>query len=290
MQTVTPSRYARETIAKLLKQFITYEPGVRANKDMEPLHQMRVTSRRLRNAFWVFKGLFPAKVLKESQNNIRAFGRVLGRARDLDVKIEFLKELQSAVRNIARRSEVVKLTLILRKKRARFQPSVLAALDQLYKKGVLGKIEGMLTAASIEKGPEAQRLYCVAEKKILKRLNRFLQYEAYVYKPKRVKELHQMRIAAKHLRYTLESFAPLYGKATHKFIKQVMAIQGYLGEVHDFDAWKNSLNDFTAANFLKNTCEHYKEQGYKNFVRTWEKSKQQKIFEQLAGFIRRELH
>jgi CHAD domain-containing protein len=46
-----------------------------------------------------------------------------------------------------------------------------------------------------------------------------------------------MRIAAKHLRYTLEVFNPLYEKALRKPIKIVKEIQELLGELHDCDVW-----------------------------------------------------
>jgi hypothetical protein len=46
-----------------------------------------------------------------------------------------------------------------------------------------------------------------------------------------------MRIAAKHLRYTLEVFDPIYEKGLRKPLKVVKEIQELLGEVHDCDVW-----------------------------------------------------
>lgn len=292
MSAVTYNRYAQETILKLLKQFMAYAPGVRANKDIEPLHQMRVTSRRLRNALWVFKGLFPPKVLEESRNNLRTLAWVLGQARDLDVKIEFLQELQATVAGPPLKSGLKKFSALLKKKRTELQPRVVQALAQLRKEKTLRNIQRMLTA-SPQEGKGVKKLYKVAGKKILKRLRRLLEYERFVPKSKRIRGLHQMRIAAKHLRYTLEGFALLFGKKMDRFIQPAREIQGYLGEVHDFDVWRNSLREFTAAgekdndfkkalDFFKDRCEFLKDKGYNEFVRAWAKTRRHKIFEQLV--------
>jgi len=289
------NQYARETILKLVRQFSAYAPGVRANREIEPLHQMRVDARRLRNAFWVFKGLFPPKILKESKSKIRSLGRLLGQARDLDVKIGFLKKLPAVAKKPSLKSGIKKIIILLQKERARLQPRVIKTLADLHKKGTFKKTEQMLTTAG-QGRLGSQKLYKTAEKKIFKRLKKLLTYESYVRKPKHIDELHQMRIAAKHLRYTLESFEPLFGLKMGVFIRRVMTIQGYLGEVHDFDAWKSSLDHLgspgkseqdlkEAVEFFSRRCESLKGQGYRKFVRAWTKARQQKTFEQLIQFI-----
>ena len=46
-----------------------------------------------------------------------------------------------------------------------------------------------------------------------------------------------MRIAAKHLRYTLEIFAPVYRLGLKKYIAKVARLQKLLGDLHDTDVW-----------------------------------------------------
>ena len=55
-----------------------------------------------------------------------------------------------------------------------------------------------------------------------------------------------MRIAAKHLRYTLEVFRPLYGGAAAKFIAAAQQAQRRLGEIHDCNVWVEFLPRFLA--------------------------------------------
>jgi hypothetical protein len=53
--------------------------------------------------------------------------------------------------------------------------------------------------------------------------------------PANVRELHDMRIAAKRLRYLLELSEPLFGPPAKKGAKEVKALQDVLGEIHDCD-------------------------------------------------------
>jgi hypothetical protein len=53
--------------------------------------------------------------------------------------------------------------------------------------------------------------------------------------PLRETELHDMRIAAKRLRYLLELSDPLFGAPAKQAAKEVKALQDLLGEIHDCD-------------------------------------------------------
>jgi CHAD domain-containing protein len=50
-----------------------------------------------------------------------------------------------------------------------------------------------------------------------------------------VETLHEMRIAAKRLRYSLELFRDLYGKKGEQQIDRVKQLQEELGHIHDID-------------------------------------------------------
>jgi hypothetical protein len=64
--------------------------------------------------------------------------------------------------------------------------------------------------------------------------------EYYSWAPAAAREdageaLHELRIAAKRLRYTLELFRAVFGKSGGEQISRVKAIQEELGELHDHD-------------------------------------------------------
>jgi CHAD domain-containing protein len=64
--------------------------GVLDIGDIEPLHDMRVATRRLRAALEVFAPCFPAKRHRKALKRVKALADALGERRDRDVAIEFL--------------------------------------------------------------------------------------------------------------------------------------------------------------------------------------------------------
>lgn len=70
---------------------------------------------------------------------------------------------------------------------------------------------------------------------LLVRLQEMYEYAPAIHDPKNVEELHNMRIAAKRLRYTLEVFAPVLGKEAASILKTVEEIQERIGLIHDCD-------------------------------------------------------
>ena len=67
------------------------------------------------------------------------------------------------------------------------------------------------------------------------RLAELYSWEKYVENPYYVRELHDLRIAAKRLRYTLEVFAEVLPEACGPIIKELEQIQEELGNLHDSD-------------------------------------------------------
>lgn len=67
------------------------------------------------------------------------------------------------------------------------------------------------------------------------RLDEFNQWGRYADEPHRVSELHNLRIAAKRLRYTLEIFADVLPSAISSVIEEITKMQDELGTLHDTD-------------------------------------------------------
>ena len=91
-----------------------------------------------------------------------------------------------------------------------------------------------------------------AEHLISQRLDEMLAFEPYLANPDNVYELHEMRIAAKRLRYTMEIFQDVYTLYTNvgpefgKALKAVKALQEHLGVLHDADVLVPQLLEHTA--------------------------------------------
>jgi inorganic triphosphatase YgiF len=67
------------------------------------------------------------------------------------------------------------------------------------------------------------------------RLEELYGWSQYVDNPYHVRELHNLRIAAKRLRYTLEVFEEVLPAASHAIVKELTSVQDELGELHDSD-------------------------------------------------------
>lgn len=67
------------------------------------------------------------------------------------------------------------------------------------------------------------------------RVGELYSYEPIVSDPLATVALHDMRIAAKRLRYTLELFAEVFGDTGKRQIERVKALQEDLGTLHDLD-------------------------------------------------------
>ena len=67
------------------------------------------------------------------------------------------------------------------------------------------------------------------------RLEEMYNWDRCVDNPYNIRELHDLRIAAKRLRYTLEIFEEVLPEASKSIVKELTQIQDELGALHDSD-------------------------------------------------------
>jgi len=72
------------------REMMSYRDGTLLGEDIEELHAMRVSSRRLRAAMDAFEPAFPTRSFKRNLREVKRITDTLGDARDLDVAIEGL--------------------------------------------------------------------------------------------------------------------------------------------------------------------------------------------------------
>ena len=73
------------------REMMSYRDGTLLGEDIEELHAMRVSSRRLRAAMDAFAGTFPAPSFRRNLGVVKEITDTLGAARDLDVAVEGLE-------------------------------------------------------------------------------------------------------------------------------------------------------------------------------------------------------
>ena len=79
------------------------------------------------------------------------------------------------------------------------------------------------------------------------KLGEFYSYAPIVADETAVEPLHDMRIAAKRLRYTLELFRPVFREVGDEQIDRIKGLQEELGEVHDHDVRITLIEEELAA-------------------------------------------
>ena len=279
--------------------------------DIEPVHQLRVTSRRLRTGISHFRACLPDKKSREFDDEIRRLGSALGKARDLDTQIETLNALYDSDLDQKFKPGYRRLLLRLKQRRMKRQKKVEQALAELRETRVLSKMKKRLdeaAAGSDDLYLFTPSLYQRAFSAINTNLDDFLSYEKYIDRPEDSDQLHAMRIAGKHLRYALEIFAPVYKDALVPHIQFMKEIQGQLGRMHDDDVWIAWLPKFLQEeearvnDYFGNTgpmkrlipgLEHLiedrtrsREKAYQSFLSTWETLTHEQAWQDLRDIIK----
>ena len=83
---------AAKAIEVRANEVFEHSEGVLDTEDIEPLHDMRVATRRLRAAMEILEPCFPRNRWRKSLKRVKALADALGERRDRDVAIEFLEE------------------------------------------------------------------------------------------------------------------------------------------------------------------------------------------------------
>jgi triphosphatase len=232
---------ARKVLRFHLARMITREAGTRVGKDPEELHGMRVATRRQRAAWRVFGDAFDLDRTDRYRRRLKLVAGDLGGVRDLDVLIEFgeaYQRRQSAVE--ARAFEPLVQSWRIQRDAAR--DVLIRELDSnRYRKWLDAYVE-FLQADGVgarQVGPtDPHRVRDTMPSRIWTAYEVVRAYEP-VMRWADVTTLHDLRIAAKWLRYTLEFVREALGRDAGPVIEKVVALQDHLGWLHDADVAAN---------------------------------------------------
>jgi len=142
-----PSKVVKESLPKILltrfSEMMSYEKGTLEGEDIEYLHDMRVSSRRLQAAMKIFRPVFPLKQYKKVYAQLRMLIRMLGEVRHFDVFINKLEKYRDTL------SDHYKLSLdllIIKQNSIRSQKrkTLILYLKQLNRKGFSDKFRSLV--------------------------------------------------------------------------------------------------------------------------------------------------
>ncbi|MBE3071188.1 MAG: CHAD domain-containing protein, partial [Planctomycetes bacterium] len=144
------SLFAAKTVLKRTRPILDEADGVRKGRDPACIHDMRVATRRLSTALRLFEDCFPPKQARAWDRRLRRLRRALGRARDLDVQIafvkEFLRESRAFLGGAAEagfRPGIRRLLQRLRQRRKQCQKRVAKAVNRFERREVLADMKGV---------------------------------------------------------------------------------------------------------------------------------------------------
>ena len=321
-------RFAAKAIRKRLRALAKEQAGAREAHDPECVHRMRVATRRLNVALNQFAPCFPERQFKRWHAALRRLRQALGDARDFDVQILFLEALLPTKALAAEAGDpgedaagvqrehvpgVVRVLLRKRQRRERLQKDVIRALDRFEDDDILhGVRAGLLAIHDSDEADESpaystRDLIAVAGLAIQERLDELLHWERFVDDPEQIDQHHEMRIAAKHLRYTLELFAPLYTGELEPEIAVCKECQELLGNIHDADVWIQLLPKFIdrerqrtvdyhghlkpmdallpGLRWLEQRCRTARTEQFVAFQQLWRRCRDERIWERLSDHV-----
>ncbi|HEY4190856.1 MAG TPA: CHAD domain-containing protein [Candidatus Limnocylindrales bacterium] len=229
------AKAAAASLAEHLDTVRGHAKELEGDVDIDAVHDMRTATRRLRTAITIYGGEAPNRDRKAVEAELRRIARHLGAVRDLDVLLETLSEAGRSTGSVAadlrplreaweeeRRAGTARLQSAIG--RARFH----RALDGVER---LGRVPRRASAKHAGDRDVVDRIATRAPALIMAALGEVLAYEIDPLTADPV-VIHEMRIEAKKLRYTLEAFEGALEPGP-TLIKEVTALQDAAGEMHD---------------------------------------------------------
>jgi len=254
----TPGVLADDHIAEAGRKVLRFhfarmlarEAGTRDGKDPEELHAMRVATRRQRAAWRVFGPAFRPGRTKTYRSNLRDVASRLGAVRDLDVLLEAADGYRADLPTSEQRA-LEPLLSGWRTHRDDARKLLIRELDSdgyqrwLEDYGEFVRHEGLAVVAVAPTQPH--RVRDTAASQILTAYAGVRAYEP-VLRWADVETLHELRIAGKWLRYTLEFVREALAPEAANLIARVTAMQDHLGELNDADVTSHMVRSFLVEN------------------------------------------
>ncbi|TMA41580.1 MAG: CHAD domain-containing protein [Deltaproteobacteria bacterium] len=213
------------TLRLQLQVFGREEAGARAG-EVEPVHQLRVATRRLRAGLRLFEPVLAAATVRRACDELAWLGDSIGAVRDLDV---LLLAIASRGRRLdpVERDALAPLVTLLRERRAIARDGLVRALEGdrcrrlLTRLGSVGGVRRELVLGRVAGDLATPHLRAVL------RAGRRLGGDASPA------AFHRLRVRVKRLRYALETLRGLGGRRLVRMLRLLERFQDTLGAQQD---------------------------------------------------------
>jgi len=242
---VFPDTALREAALRVLRrahrQLREAEPEARRGEDPEGVHRMRVATRRMRAALRLFEHALPARSLAVQRRHLARMATTLGAVRDLDVMLLELPRVADKLPS-GLGAELGPLRDVLASLDARARARLVRWLGSPARLRAEERFEAFLVPAptplrgiaSRPVGEIAPQLVAAAAERVFKR-------GAKLTKGAPVRDLHRLRLALKHLRYTIEALDDVLEHKLDPLCARMVHLQDVLGRVNDASVASTNL-------------------------------------------------
>lgn len=221
------TKFATTQARRLLDRLASQSNRTRKSTGVNEVHDLRVAIRRFGQILQVCKPCFVAKDIKRVDRGLKRVMNVAGEVRDLDIAISLLG-----------RSRTPDAALLRRKfqRRRRQIAQVLAhRLQRWTQHRTCSKWRQQLKAHE-KVAPQFVTIEDIGSQAVPRLAKRFVALARHgAGQNQQLDQLHQLRIVAKKIRYTLEPFAQLLEPALQGRIEQLKRMQDFLGELNDIE-------------------------------------------------------
>ncbi|MTE16132.1 CHAD domain-containing protein [Nocardia aurantiaca] len=226
----------------------TAEPDVRQDLP-DSVHKMRVATRRLRSVLRSYRRILRRKPVREITDELRWLAGLLGVARDAEVRAERYaallgdngapsdeKTVPLGEKRVPQDDFGQRLVAEERGYYAGAHRAVVDSLDSHRYRTLVDRLHRLLTdpplRASHADDP-AEPVFTKVLRHEFRDLRRLVRTEPGLSGDDRIQHLHDIRKAAKRLRYSAEAATAVLGKPAEELGKQAKRLQGVLGDHRD---------------------------------------------------------
>ncbi|MDX6300872.1 MAG: hypothetical protein QOF53_2086 [Nocardioidaceae bacterium] len=233
---------------QLVNELREQDPLVRADVH-DAVHAMRVTTRRLRSALSTFRPLLDREVSEPLREDLRWLAGVLGEARDAEVLRSRLTAQLQALGPGEQRAGLAEF--VERDLGDRYRAAHRRCLDVMRTAPYLDLLERLQELAlsppwSRAATPDDQLVLRKRVRRDWKRLRRAVhELDADGDGDEALTRLHEVRKAAKRVRYGAETLVPAAGTKAERLAKAVKKVQGVLGDHQDGAVSRAELFDLS---------------------------------------------
>lgn len=209
--------------------------------DAEAIHDLRVSSRRMREGLALFAPCYPPGDIALLGKRIKKVTRLLGEIRNRDEALLFFLSLRDKLDSSCH-SDLDHLLTTFRNERIKDLEKLRAGLGKISAADLLDLYQQVTSYprlfAPADNGIDLfAPLAVFAKAALFSRLADVLQLVPAARQADNITAQHQLRIVVKHFRYRMEIVSFLLGNSYRKLYTTAKSYQEVLGKMHDLDVF-----------------------------------------------------